>query len=259
MNVALIRHFVRQDLIDKHAGSALGALWTLLLPLANILIFTLVFSRIMGARLDALGMEYLGTYSYSVYLITGLLAWLLFSATLTRITGVFHERAGLITKVNVSLLSLPLYVVVSEGVVYLISMAFFVIFLLAIGFEWTLHWLWLPVLLFIQQLFAYALGLVCALFSVLFPDIRNLVGVGTQLWFWLTPIVYVATILPPEWQTVFQLNPLYHTVQGFRDALILGRSPDWLTLGPVLVLGALLLALAVRLGRRLEKDIRDIL
>src|SRR5690606_40571368 len=75
MSPALLLHFVRQDLVDRHAASALGALWTLLIPLANILIFTLVFSRLMGARLEMLGMQSLGAYSYSVYLVTGLLAW----------------------------------------------------------------------------------------------------------------------------------------------------------------------------------------
>src|SRR5690606_1452611 len=89
VNPGLLLHFVRQDLVDRHAGSALGALWTLLLPLANILIFTLVFSRIMGARLEMLGMESLGPYSYSVYLVTGLLAWNCFANTLIRITQVF--------------------------------------------------------------------------------------------------------------------------------------------------------------------------
>jgi lipopolysaccharide transport system permease protein len=259
MNIALLRHFVRQDLVDRHAGSALGALWTLLLPLANILIFTLVFSRIMSARLSDMGMDYLGQYSYSVYLITGLLAWHTFSSTLTRITHVFHEKAGLITKVNVSLMALPLYVVVSETVVYLISMGFFAIFLVLVDFQWSLHWLWLPVIFIIQQLLAYAIGLLCAIFSVFLHDIKAIVGIVTQLWFWLTPIVYVITILPPQWEKLFMLNPIYHTVGAFREALILGNTPDVVGLGLVLLLALALLSAGIFIGRRLERDIRDFL
>lgn len=259
MNIALLRHFVRQDLVDKHAGSALGALWTLLLPLANILIFTLVFSRIMGARLESLGMDYLGQYSYSIYLIAGLLAWNTFAATLTRITQVFHEKAGLITKVNMPLLSLPLYIVISETIVYLVSMGFFALFLLAVDFQWTLHGLWLPVIFLVQQLLAYALGLLAAIFSVFLRDITTLAGIITQLWFWLTPIVYVINILPPEWERVFQLNPLFHTIGALRDALILGQTPNLAALGWVLALGLLLLASGLIIGRHLERDIRDFL
>ena len=259
MNVALILHFVRQDLKDKHAGSALGALWTLLLPLANILIFTLVFSRIMGARLNAMGMEYLGAYSYSVYLITALLAWHAFATTLTRITNVYQEKAQLITKVHVSLFTLPIYIVISETIVYLISMVFFAVFLWLIDFQWSAAWLWLPIIFAIQQLFAYGLGLLCAILSVFFRDLRTLVGIVTQLWFWLTPIVYVISILPPEWLRYFSWNPLYQTTRALRESLIAGQSPDWPALSPVLAIGLVLLGISLVAGRHLEKDIRDFL
>ncbi|MDP1125251.1 hypothetical protein Q5O12_27370, partial [Klebsiella pneumoniae] len=64
MNLALLYHLTRQDLVDRYAGSILGAAWTFIMPLVNILIFTLIFSRIMGMRLGELGVE-LGQYSYS--------------------------------------------------------------------------------------------------------------------------------------------------------------------------------------------------
>lgn len=259
MNPQLILHFVRQDLIDRHAGSALGALWTVLLPLANILIFTLVFSRIMGMRLQGLGMETLGPYSYSVYLVTGLLAWTCFANTLTRITQVFHEKASLIGKVRLSLFALPLYILISETIIYLISMAFFVIFLWLIDFQWTWHWLWLPLIFAIQQLLAYSLGLICAVLSVFLRDIKEAVGVITQFWFWLTPVVYVVTILPEHWLPLFQFNPLYHSTTALRDALILGRAPDIAGLSIVAVVGALLLAGGLFIGKKLERDIRDFL
>jgi lipopolysaccharide transport system permease protein len=259
MNLPLLLHFVRKDLIDRHAASALGALWTLLLPLSNILIFTLVFSQIMGSRLETMGMEYLGSYGYSVYLVTGLLTWLCFSATMTRITDVYHEKAGLITKVNVSLISLPVYVVISETIVYLISMGFFVIFLLLIDFNWSIYWLWLPVIFLIQQVLAYGLGLIFATLSVFLRDIKEIVNVGTQFWFWLTPIVYVSTIIPESWSAIFILNPIYHTTKAYRDTLVLGQNPDLVSLGIVALLGVSLLALGVYLGRHLERDIRDFL
>jgi len=259
MNLPLLLHFVRKDLIDRHAASALGALWTLLLPLANILIFTLVFSQIMGARLESMGMEYLGSYGYSVYLVTGLLAWICFSATMTRITDVYHEKAGLITKVRVSLISLPVYVVISETIVYLISMSFFIVFLLLIDFSWSIYWLWLPVIFLVQQVLAYGLGLIFAILSVFLRDIKEVVNVATQFWFWLTPIVYVATIIPERWSAVFLLNPIYHTTKAYRDALILGQTPDLTSLAIIAAVGFALLALGIYLGRQLERDIRDFL
>ena len=259
MNPALLLHFVRQDLVHRYAGSALGAVWTLLLPLANILIFTLVFSRIMGARLDTLGLASLGQYSYSVYLVVGLLAWNCFSGTLLRTTQVYREKAGLIGKVRISLASLPLYVMVSELVVYLISMGFFIIFLLAIGFEWHFTWLWWPLILFVQQLLAYALGLICAILSVFLRDLQELLSVLVQFWFWLTPIVYLLPILPERWASILQLNPLYHTTTALRDAMIAGTTPSLGGLFFIAVLASGLLALGLAMGRRMERDMRDLL
>ncbi|MDY0069351.1 MAG: ABC transporter permease [Porticoccaceae bacterium] len=259
MSPALLLHFVRQDLVDRHAASALGALWTLLIPLANILIFTLVFSRLMGARLEMLGMQSLGAYSYSVYLVTGLLAWTCFANTLSRIGQVFHEKAGLIGKVKVSLFTLPLYVLISELVIYGISMSFFVAFLLLIDFQLSWHWLWLPIILAVQQLLAYSLGLIVAVLSVFLRDIRELVTLAVQFWFWLTPIVYVMTILPDKWLWLFKLNPLYHTTAAMREALIIGATPDLLTLGIIAMLGMGLLMGGLFIGKKLERDIRDFL
>ena len=259
MNPGLLMHFVRQDLVDRHAGSALGAIWTLLLPLANILIFTLVFSRIMGARLEMLGLESLGPYSYSVYLVTGLLAWNCFANTITRITQVFHEKANLIGKVRLSLFSLPLFVLVSETIVYLISMGFFVVFLCLIDFTWSWHWLWLPLIFATQMLLAYGLGLIFAVLSVFLRDIKEFVGVVTQFWCWMTPIVYVVSILPERWLPLFALIPIYHTTKALRDTLILGQPPDIAILATVAGGAVLLLLGGLFLGRKLERDIRDFL
>lgn len=256
MNVSLLYHLTRQDLVDRYAGSILGAAWTFIMPLVNILIFTLIFSRIMGMRLGELGVE-LGQYSYSVYLVIGVLAWNLFANTLSRVTHVFHEKAAIIGKVNVSLFTLPLYILISEFVVYLIANGFFLIFLLSIGFEFTWHWMWWPVILVVQQTLAYAIGIIFATLSVFIRDIKQFVGVLTQLWFWLTPIVYVMTILPERWVPLFLLNPFFHIVNALRDALMLQSHPALLPLALLMAFAMLLLTFGLWLGQRLERDIRD--
>ncbi|MFC2992542.1 ABC transporter permease [Halomonas tibetensis] len=256
MNVSLLYHLTRQDLVDRYAGSILGAAWTFIMPLVNILIFTLIFSRIMGMRLGDLGME-LGQYSYSIYLVIGVLAWNLFANTLSRVTHVFHEKAAIIGKVNVSLFALPLYILLSELTVYFIASAFFIIFLIAIDFEFTWHWIWWPLILVVQQTLAYAIGIIFATLSVFIRDIKQFVGVLTQLWFWLTPIVYVINILPEKWKVLFLLNPFFHIVNALRDVLMLQSSPALLPLALLMAIALLLLAFGLWLGRRLERDIRD--
>lgn len=256
MNWNLILNFTRQDLIDRHSASMLGAAWTFILPLINILIFTLVFSSIMGMRLGGLGQD-LGPWGYSVYLVSGLLAWNCFSATLTRITQVFHEKAHLIGKVRMSLWSLPLYVVLSETVHYLIATGFFMIFLIAIGFNftWSLLW-WIPIFL-CQQLLAYALGITCAILSVFMRDIKEVVGVVVQFWFWLTPIVYPMSILPEGIQRVLALNPLTALMHSYQNVFLYNQWPDWRSLTPLLVVGLLLCLMGLRLFRQRVGEMVD--
>ncbi|HCO61628.1 MAG TPA: ABC transporter permease [Porticoccaceae bacterium] len=258
MNVSLLLHFVRQDLIDRYAGSVLGGAWSFFLPLAQILIFTLVFSKIMGARLEVLGQQ-LSQYSYSVYLIAGMLPWLSFSNTVLRTTTVFRDKAGLIAKVQVSLKSLPAYILVSEAAIFGISMVLYAVFLLLIGFPMDRYWLLVPLVYLIQQLFAYGLGFGLAVLSVFIRDIREFISIVMQLWFWLTPIVYVVNILPASYHQLFVLNPFFTLVNSYRDVIINHKMPDLASLAVVAGIGAGLLGLSLILCGKVEKELRDFL
>ncbi|ASP37512.1 ABC transporter permease [Bacterioplanes sanyensis] len=257
MNRSLLLQFTRQDLVDRHAGSSLGALWTLLLPLSQILIFSLVFSKIMGMKLHSMGMGPASEYSYSIYLIAGLLPWLAFANTINRCAGVYQEKAGLISKVQLSLMGLPLYIPVSESVLYAIGMSFFAIFLLAVGFPISWQWLWLPLLFALVMLVAFTVGLASAILNVFIRDTRELVGLVMQIAFWATPIVYVADMIDVSWHWLFDVNPMFHLISAFRRVIVEGQAPDALPLLMIAAVTALLLGCTVMVGRRLERDIRD--
>lgn len=157
MNNALLINLARQELVDRYAGSVLGSGWAILRPLVNILIFVLVFSKVMGARLALLGSPP-SEYSYSIYLVSGLLVWNAFSETILRITTVFQDKAALIGKIKLSLPQLPFFIITTEAVIYVLSMAFFAVFLLSIDYPVGWHWAWLLVIFLVQQVLAYALG-----------------------------------------------------------------------------------------------------
>ncbi|NEX17209.1 MAG: ABC transporter permease [Halochromatium sp.] len=255
MNLALILQFTRQDLVDRYAGSVLGGLWTFIQPLVNMLVFILVFSQIMGARLP----EISGSFSYSVYLIAGLLGWIAFASTLTRTTTAFIDKAHLITKVRLALWGLPLSIVLSDSIVFLISMGFFLAFLALIEHPISLQFLWIPLIFTLQQGFAYALGMVLAILGVFLRDIRELVTVVLQLWFWLTPIVYVIDIIPEAMQPWLQLNPMFPVIDAYHAVILLNSNPQPLGLLLLALVALLLFALGRWLFSRLERDIRDLI
>jgi lipopolysaccharide transport system permease protein len=256
MNTALILNFARQDLKDRYAGSMLGGLWSFIMPLINILIFALVFSNVMGAKLESFGVDF-AKYGYSIYLISGILAWNAFAATVVRVTNIFHEKRTLIGKVNMSLRSLPLYILITETFIFTVSFSFFTLFLIMIDFPVNPYWLLMPLLYMAQQLFAYALGFVLAILSVFIQDIKELTGVLMQLWFWLTPIVYVVNILPESIRVYYDLNPMVHFIEAWRSIIIEGQLPNLLPLAVLFVIAVALLCAGFWLMHRLERDIRD--
>lgn len=256
MNLPLILHFTKQELIDRYTGSMLGASWAFLMPLVNILIFIFVFSEIMGARLESFGAEF-SKHGYSIFLITGIVAWTAFGNTLSRTTNIFKEKSGLIGKVNISMAQLPLFILVSEAVVFAISYLFFIGFLLLIEFPLGWSMLFIPLVFLIQQLLAYALGFLLAVLSVFMKDIREFVTIGLQLWFWLTPIVYVVSIIPEGYRTLFTANPMYHLIEAYRALLLYKTTPDLTALGLITLIGLATLAVSIVLFSKLERDIRD--
>lgn len=255
-HLPLIILLTRQELVDRHKGSVLGRIWTLLSPLINILVFVLIFSAIMGARLEGFGAE-VERFTYSIYLISGILAWTAFAKSLSTITNLFIERAGMITKVNTSLAALPLSVLLAEIVVYLISMGFFAIFLLMIGFPIDWHWLAIPVVLTLQLGFTYALGFSLAILAVYLKDIREGVAVLLPVWFWLTPIVYVDDIIPDWALGLINLNPMFQFIDAYRELILYQRLPGATGLLAMLVVTLVLLYAGFWLLKRTERDLRD--
>jgi len=256
MNLPLILNFTKQDLIDRYSGSVLGGLWSFILPLVNILIFILIFSKIMGAKLAVFGAEFTH-FGYSIYLVSGILAWNSFSAVLLRTANIFKDKSGIIAKVNISLAGLPIYIILSETIIFIISMAFFVLFLLLIGFPITIHWLILPLIYLLQVLLAYSIGFTLATLSVFIKDIREFISVFLQLWFWFTPVVYVLLILPEKLQVWFHFNPMYQIITAYRDIIIYHKLPAFFWLVILFVITIVLLFVALKLFSKLEKDLRD--
>lgn len=252
----VILTFTRQDLIERYSGSILGGLWSLMMPLVNILIYTIVFSKIMGARLNLPGMED-SPYNYSLYLISAMLAWNCFAATVTRTTSLYHEKAGIITKVHIGLRALPMYILLSESVIYAISMSIFLLFAIAVDHPpgWAI--LTLPAVFLLQQMIAYSLGLLCATFAVFIRDTRELISILFHVWFWFTPIIYVVEILPQGWGQLLAYNPARYFVDAYRQIILANEVPDLQFFAIAAITAFALAKLALFVNRRLQSDIRD--
>lgn len=244
---------VRRDFQAKYQKSLLGAGWAVVNPLAMILIYTLVFSQIMRARLDGVP----GPFAYGIFLCAGLLTWGYFVDITMRFLNVFVANANLIKKISFPRLCLPLIALIGASVDFLIVFALFGLFLvLSGGFP---GWPFLAVLPLMALLvvFAASLGLLLGSLNVFIRDVGQLFGLFLTFWFWLTPIVYPVNILPAWVQPWLLLNPMAPLMAAFQSVIAYGQWPVWLDLWPLSVLTIMLVFVACRVYSRLAPQMAD--
>ena len=244
---------VKREFQSKYRNSVLGAAWTVLNPLAMIVVYTVIFAQVMQAKLP--GVE--KTFAYSIYLCAGLLTWSLFAEITGRAQNIFAENANLIKKLNFPRLCLPVTVVVSAIVNFFILFGLFTTFLVVSGnFPGWAYLAMLPVLA-IQVVFAIGLGVGVGVLNVFFRDVGQFFSLFLQFWFWFTPIVYPVTVLPERLQPLISLNPMARLVQAYQAILVHGQWPNWQALVPVFVAAIVLCALGFHLFRKHAAEMVD--
>lgn len=243
------------DVRTRYAGSAIGIAWHVVNPLAQILIYMLVFSQIMRVRLPGAGSD----MAFALYLCAGLLPWAAFSDCVLRGANAFVENAPYLKR-----LPIPEQVFVAQNAVaatlfLALSMTLLGAVTVLAGGTLSLTWLGVPAVLVLFQGFGFGLGLIFSTINLFLRDIGHALVIALQLWMWVTPIVYVETILPASLQAAARYNPAYPYIDALHRMIVTGQWPRpeqwlimlaWTCLTPIV--GYLIL-------RRLRSEIRDVL
>jgi lipopolysaccharide transport system permease protein len=214
---------VKREFQSRWTGTQFGPFWIVAHPLANIIIFTVIFAQIMRPSLPS----HSSKFSYSIYLCSGVLPWNFFSEMLSRCVNIFVENSNLLKKIHFPKLCLPIIVLASSTLNFAIVMGIFIGFLLIIGaFPGGVVLYALPVL-FMQMGFAIGMGVLLATINVFYRDVNQTVQVILQFWFWLTPIVYVPLSLPKAAQTFMDWNPMYNFIRAYHRIFLEQVPPQW--------------------------------
>lgn len=244
---------VKREFQSKYRNSLLGAAWTVLNPLAMIVVYTVIFSQVMKARLPGVD----STFAYSIYLCAGVITWGLFAEITGRAQNIFLEHANLLKKLSFPRLCLPTVVVLNAVLNFAIIFGLFSVFLLITGNFPGWAYLALIPLVAIQVAFSIGLGITLGVLNVFFRDVGQLFGVVLQFWFWLTPIVYPVTILPESLRSIMALNPMAGLVTSYQRILVNGQWPQWQSLWLVALLAVLLCGLGISLFRKRAGEMVD--
>jgi len=244
---------VKRDFQSKYRASLLGATWSVLNPLAMVVVYTVIFSNIMKARLP--GSD--STLAYSIYLFAGVITWGLFAEITGRAQNIFLEYANLLKKLNFPRLCLPMVVVLNATINFLIIFGLVSAFLIVSGNFPGFAYLALIPLLLIQMAFSIGLGIILGVLNVFFRDVGHLFNVILQFWFWLTPIVYPISILPASAQGLMQYNPMASLIAAYQGIFIHGLWPQWSSLWLVVSLAVVANLVGFRLFRKHAGEIVD--
>lgn len=219
------RHFifssVKNDYKSRLSRSKIGFLWLFLQPLAMALIYALILSNLVSAKLP--GVDTI--YAYPIYLLAGILAWTIIAETLSRSVTMFIDHAAMIQKMALPKILIPAIVAGQALVQTLLLFAAILLVVLAIGHDPVWQWLWLLPLIGLTLLLTLSIGLILGTLNVFIRDIGQAVPVFLQFGFWLTPIVYTLTIIPESYRHWFELNPLVDIVSPFQQILLWGQTP----------------------------------
>ena len=266
----LLANLTLREIRGKYKRTIFGQLWSLANPLALMLIYTIVFAFIL--RVTPEPGDPSGLDVFAVWLLCGLLPWTFFSNVITAGAGSLIANAGLIQKVAFSRIVLPLSLVGSSIYNWLFEMGVLLIVLVIIG---SFVWPWIPLLLVVMALlavFAAGIALMLSIANVYFRDTQWFLGIILQMWMYLTPIIYPATLVSNQsdrigylWGTgltvdfIYNLNPMTHFVEIFRNLLYDNRWPDateWLICA---LWAAVSLFIGVIVFRKNEKNLAEAL
>lgn len=244
---------VKREFQSKYRNSLLGAAWTVINPLAMIIVYTVIFSQVMRAKLPGVD----SGFAYSIYLCAGVLTWGLFAEIIGRGQGVFLEHANLIKKISFPRICLPVIVVANACINFAIVFSLFLVFLLVTGsFPGNVFIAFFPILL-VQIAFSIGLGMIVATLNVFFRDVGQFFLILLQFWFWFTPVVYPASILPPAVRTYLEWNPMTPIITGYQNIFVHATWPNWESLIFPASLAVLFCLFGVRLFRKRAGEMVD--
>ena len=234
----LLRVLISREMKLRYRRSVLGIAWSLLNPLAQLLVFSLVFRYILPLKIP----------NYTSFLFTGLLAWNWFQGALYAGTGAIVDNRELVRRPGFPLGVLPVVITSTHWIHFLLALPILVGFLLFSGVHLSASLsLLLPAVFAVQFLFILGLIYFLAAVHVTVRDTQYLLGIALMLGFYFSPVLYDLNSVPPRFRAIYQLNPLAILIGAYRDIFLHASLPDSFAL---LVLALISVAI-ILLGHRM--------
>jgi len=220
----LVMLFVRRDFVSVYKQTILGPLWYLIQPLLTTLTFTVIFGNIASLPTDGL--------PQFLFYMSGTVVWSYFASCLTKTSETFVQNANLFGKVYFPRLAVPVSILISNLITFLIQFGMFLIFILFFVLRGTSiqpNWVWValsPILMLMMAGLGLGFGILISSLTTKYRDLRFLVQFGVQLLMYATPVIYPASTIPARYQWIIQANPMTSVIEAFRYAFLGAGTVD---------------------------------
>lgn len=211
----LIMLFVWRDFVTYYKQTILGPIWYLLQPLLTTITFTVIFGKFASLPTDGL--------PQFLFYMSGTIVWGYFSSCLTKASNTFIENVNIFGKVYFPRLTVPISVLISNLIMFIIQMAFFICFVIYFILSDSIirpnsMILLTPFLLFILAGLGFGFGIIVSSLTTRYRDLQFLVTFGVQLWMFATPVVYPLSQVPVKYRWLIIANPVTPVIECFRYA-----------------------------------------
>jgi len=247
----LIENLILRDIRSRYKQSVLGIAWALLTPFAMMLVFTIVFSHI--ARVNT------GSIPYPIFSYIALLPWTFFNQGVTTGAESLTSNFNLITKIYFPREVFPLVAVLGKAV----DLGLGILALIPLYIFYHIHITWLMVIvvpvLVMQICLMLGIALLLSSINVFYRDIRHIVPLLLQVWFFMTPIIYPLNMVPKRYMGIYMLNPMASMMDTYRRVALLGQSPMWDYLGLAAIMSIIALITGYCVFKRQEPAFAEII
>jgi len=209
----LIFELAKRDFQSAYFGSALGLTWSFLEPLIYIGIMWFFFTK-------ALRYSPSGNTPYIAWLMTTMILWYFVSGSISATTSIFRNYAYMMKKWEFNISILPVVSLLSAFFNHAIFIFLLVIIYAFTGVPFSLYWLQITYYILATCFFVVGITWVTASLNLFYKDIRNIITIGLQLTFWVSPIFWEIEAFPEKYRPFIRLNPLFHIMEGYRNSFL---------------------------------------
>lgn len=243
----LLKNNVKKEIRGRYKNSILGVFWTFLNPLLQILVYATIFPLILKNA-----QEY-----YVIFVCVGLIPWTYFTTSISQSTFTVVGNGNIVKKVYFPREILPISIVLSNTVNFLISTIIIIAFCLIYGLGITKYILYFPLILLVQLVLQLGLGFILSAVTVYFRDLEHFIGITLQLMFYATPIIYAENSIPQSFKWIMRYNPMAAILEGYRDIFYNQHAPDLLRLGKWFGVSLILFVIGWMIFNKLQKGFSE--